>query len=73
MPVEIAATSAEAAVDATGAGDAFSAGLIAALVDEDWPPDAARLETAMASAAELASAVAAVPGAQGRVAAEERA
>jgi ribokinase len=73
MPVEIAATSAEAAVDATGAGDAFSAGLIAALVGEDWPPDAARLETAMASATELASAVAGVPGAQGRVAAEEQA
>jgi ribokinase len=73
MSVEIASTSAGAAVDSTGAGDAFSAGLIAALVDENWPPDAVSLETAMASAAELASAVAGDPGAQGRVAAEERA
>ena len=70
ISVEIAATSTEAAVDATGAGDAFSAGLIADLAYEPWPPDARRLEHAMASAAELASAVARVHGAQGRVAAE---
>ncbi len=70
MSVEIAATSAEPAVDATGAGDAFSAGLIADLADARWPPDAGQLEHAMASGADLASAVASVPGAQGRVAAE---
>ena len=58
------------AVDATGAGDAFGAGLIADLADADWPPDARRLERAMASAADLATAVARVPGAQGRVPAE---
>ena len=69
VSVEIAATSAEPAVDATGAGDAFSAGLIADLAYAPWPPDAGQLEHAMASGAELASAVARVPGAQGRVAA----
>jgi ribokinase len=73
VSVEIATTTAEPAVDATGAGDAFSAGLIAALAYAPWPPDARRLERAMASAADLASAVASVPGAQGRVAAEIRA
>jgi ribokinase len=68
--VEIAATRAEPVVDATGAGDAFSAGLIADLASEGWPPDAERLERAMGSAALLAAAVASVPGAQGRVPAE---
>lgn len=65
-----AATSGGPAVDATGAGDAFGAGLIADLADADWPPDAGRLEHAMASGADLAAAVARVPGAQGRVPAE---
>ena len=70
VSVEIAATSAEPAVDATGAGDAFSAGLIADLAYAPWPPGAGLLEHAMASGTDLASAVARVPGAQGRVAAE---
>jgi sugar/nucleoside kinase (ribokinase family) len=70
VSVEIAATSAEPAVDTTGAGDAFSAGLIADLAYGRWPLDAGRLEHAMTSGADLASAVASVLGAQGRVAAE---
>jgi sugar/nucleoside kinase (ribokinase family) len=70
MSVEVAAASLEPAVDATGAGDAFSAGLITQLAETAWPPDAGRLERAMASAADLASAVSRVPGAQGRVRAE---
>ena len=70
VSVEIAATSAEPAVDTTGAGDAFSAGLIAELAYAPWPPDAGQLEHAMPSGAELASAVATrAAGAQGRVAA----
>jgi len=67
LSAEISATSGGPAVDATGAGDAFSARLIADLSESDWPPDAGRLERAMASAADLAAAVARVPGAQGRV------
>jgi ribokinase len=68
LSAEISATSGgPPAVDATGAGDAFSAGLIADLSAADWPPDAGWLERAMASAADLAAAVARVPGAQGRV------
>ena len=70
VSVEIAAPAAGPTVDATGAGDAFSAGLISDLADVPWPPDARQLERAMASGADLASAVASVPGAQGRVAAE---
>ena len=54
-------------VDTTGAGDAFSAGLIAALAGEPWPPSSDRLDQAMASAMSLAAAVARVPGAQTRV------
>jgi ribokinase len=68
--VEIVATNTEPAVDTTGAGDAFSAGLIAHLAGVGWPPDAARLERAMASASDLATAVSSVPGAQGRIPAE---
>ena len=55
------------AVDTTGAGDAFAAGLIASLARDAWPPSAAMLERALAAAAGLASAVARTPGAQGRV------
>jgi ribokinase len=64
--VEVAGVPA-AVVDATGAGDAFAAMLIAGLVDGSWPPDPGRLELAMAAAARLAASVARVPGAQTRV------
>jgi len=60
----------EPAVDTTGAGDAFAAGLIASLVQAAWPPSVPELERALAAAAELASAVARSPGAQGRIPAE---
>ena len=60
----------EPAVDTTGAGDAFAAGLIASLAREAWPPSLPELERALAAAGELASAVARTPGAQGRVHAE---
>ena len=35
------------AVDTTGAGDAFIAGLLSALVSAGWPPDAAALQSAV--------------------------
>jgi sugar/nucleoside kinase (ribokinase family) len=58
------------AVDTTGAGDAFAAGLLAAIVDADWPPGQDLLRGALAPAVELASAVARVEGAQAAVAGE---
>lgn len=60
----------EPALDTTGAGDAFAAGLIASLARDAWPPSEAELERALAAAAELGSAVAGSPGAQGRIPAE---
>lgn len=59
-----------ATVDTTGAGDAFAAGLIAALLAGPWPPTADTLEAALMAAGELASSVTTVAGAQGRVAGE---
>lgn len=63
----------EPASDTTGAGDAFAAGLVAALARADWPPTMSVLEAALGSATTLASAVARTPGAQGRVAGEQAA
>ena len=60
----------EPAVDTTGAGDAFAAGLLASLARAAWPPSVPELERALAAAGELASAVARTPGAQGRIPAE---
>ncbi len=68
--LEAIAPRSAAVVDTTGAGDAFTAGLVAGLLEVPWPPLAAELRPAMAAAAELASAVTGVPGAQGRVAGE---
>jgi sugar/nucleoside kinase (ribokinase family) len=59
-----------AAADTTGAGDAFAAGLVAALARAEWPPERNVLETALGSALQLAAAVARAPGAQARVAGE---
>ena len=70
VTAEVRRRGGEVAVDTTGAGDAFAAGLIASLAREAWPPSAAELERALAAAADLASAVARTPGAQGRVPAE---
>lgn len=60
-----------AAVDTTGAGDAFAASLISDLRKTPWPLDDAMLDAALAAAAAFAAQVASVPGAQTRVAAEE--
>ena len=54
-------------VDSTGAGDAFTAGLVATVMDERWPPTLDLLERGLDDAARLAASVARVPGAQGRV------
>lgn len=52
-------------VDATGAGDAYAAGLIAALLGEPSPPTAEAVRRAMESATLLGSQAAGVLGAQG--------
>ena len=59
-----------AAVDTTGAGDAFAAALVAGLLDATWPPSQPMLHEALRGAVELAAAVARTPGAQARVGAE---
>jgi sugar/nucleoside kinase (ribokinase family) len=61
------------ALDTTGAGDAFSAALVASLASTEWPPAANALERALDAANELGSAVARTPGAQGRVGLERAA
>jgi sugar/nucleoside kinase (ribokinase family) len=58
------------ATDTTGAGDAFSAALVAALLRSSWPPSAEALEAGLTAAGELASAVAHAVGAVARVAGE---
>ena len=54
-------------LDTTGAGDAFTAGLVAGLLEAPWPPTAEVLRGTMRAAAALAAAVTRVPGAQARV------
>ena len=61
-----------AAVDTTGAGDAFAAGLLASLAAAAWPPSNAELRRAVADGIALAGLVARVDGAQARVATEPR-
>jgi ribokinase len=56
--------------DATGAGDAVTASIIAALCGEPWPPALAVLERALEDAAALGADVAGAVGAQARVAPE---
>jgi len=68
-----ATTPGPAAVDTTGAGDAFAAGLLAGLLDAAWPPDEAHLQGAAEAGVALASAVARVRGAQARVPGEREA
>jgi ribokinase len=65
--VVAATTPGAGAVDTTGAGDAFAAGLLAGLIDGAWPPDEAHLQGAAEAGVALASAVARVRGAQARV------
>lgn len=54
-------------VDATGAGDAYAAAVIARLAGRRWPPGADTLRAAMLAGSELGSRVARVRGAQAAV------
>lgn len=56
-----------ATLDPTGAGDAYAAGVIAALLGQPWPPDADALREAMRRGSLLGAQVARVIGAQGVV------
>lgn len=63
--------SSAAAVDSTGAGDAFAAALIAELaLGGGWPPERDALKRALAAGLVAGTEVAAVHGAQARVASE---
>ena len=57
-------------LDATGAGDAYAAALIAALVPASWPPDVPTLRAAMQAGSRAGGLVARVLGAQGHIAGE---
>ena len=70
VSADVRASSEASATDSTGAGDAFAAALVDVLRRSPWPPAPAVLSEALAAAAELASAVAHAPGAQGRVTGE---
>ena len=58
------------AVDATGAGDAYAASLIATFLGAPWPPGSPTLHEAMERAGEVGAQVSQVMGAQGHVPAE---
>ncbi|MGQ0607017.1 MAG: carbohydrate kinase family protein [Chloroflexota bacterium] len=68
--VRVAVAAGPAAIDTTGAGDAFAAALVAGLVRAPWPPSSAVLASVVVDAGVLAGQVARAPGAQVRVAAE---
>ncbi len=57
-------------VDATGAGDAYAAGLIGTLLGAAWPPDMPTLRRAMEAGSRLGGLVSRMIGAQARVAGE---
>lgn len=54
-------------IDATGAGDAYTAGMIAGFLGAPWPPDASVLREAMRGAGRLGALASQVIGAQGRI------
>ncbi len=54
-------------IDATGAGDAYTAGMIAGFLGAPWPPDASALREAMRRAGQLGALASQVIGAQGRI------
>jgi ribokinase len=57
-------------VDATGAGDAYAAALIAALLSAGWPPDVPTLRAGMEAGSRAGGLASRVLGAQGRIAGE---
>jgi len=60
------------ATDTTGAGDAFAAAFLTALLDA-WPPDGSALRRALEAGASSGAAATRVPGAQGRIRGERSA
>lgn len=58
------------AIDATGAGDAFGAGILLALADGPWPPALPALRSALEEASRVGAEVAGVVGSQARVSSE---
>jgi sugar/nucleoside kinase (ribokinase family) len=73
--VSVTSTSATtvAAIDTTGAGDAFAAVLLAGLFGSPWPPTREVMRDAVEEAVALAGRVAREQGAQARVAGEQTA
>jgi sugar/nucleoside kinase (ribokinase family) len=67
IDVEVPVPVSGAVRDATGAGDAFAAAVLARLMPRGWPADPLDLEAAIADGIMTARAVIAVPGAQARV------
>ncbi len=57
-------------MDATGAGDAYAAALIKALLGATWPPDVSTLRAAMEAGSHAGGLVSRVLGAQGRISGE---
>lgn len=57
-------------IDATGAGDAYAAALVAALLDARWPPEVPVLRAAMEAGSVAGGLASRVLGAQGRIAGE---
>jgi sugar/nucleoside kinase (ribokinase family) len=57
-------------VDATGAGDAYAAAVIAQLLDTSWPPASDALRAAMEAGSRAGALVSRVLGAQGRISGE---
>lgn len=70
--IEVGPFPIETPIDATGAGDAFAATLLAELAAQPWPPDHETVRRAMVEASRLGALAATRLGAQARVA-EERA
>jgi sugar/nucleoside kinase (ribokinase family) len=65
--IEVSPYPIEAPVDATGAGDAFAATLLAELAGRPWPPDRDALERALVQASRLGALAATQLGAQALV------
>lgn len=70
VPMSVAGERDSTIADATGAGDAFAATLLARMARGTWPPSQEAFEAALAQAVDIAGEVARVAGAQGRIASE---
>jgi sugar/nucleoside kinase (ribokinase family) len=68
--VHVPAANVGPGLDATGAGDAFTAALLEQVIGGAWPPAPDRLRTALAAASRAGGEAARVAGAQGRIGGE---